>query len=117
MRAYSVQVWRVTAYLEPLCARMVPMVDMATGTLASLADPRENTRGLAPAGGTVEQAKGSTPSMAGRKLCRPNVLVGRGEDGQDETWALTPARWPLPRHCSARIFFIARAFSHVGPLL
>ena len=87
------------------------------GTLASPADPRENTRGLAPAGGTVEQAKGSTPSMAGQKLCRPNVLVGRGEDGQDETWALTPARWPLPRHYFARIVFIARAFSHVGPLL
>ena len=44
-------------------------------------------------------------------------MVGRGEDGQDETWALTPARWPLPRHYFARIVFIARAFSHVGSLL
>ena len=65
-------------------------------------------------------------SRAGKRLysadaraetLQTNVLVGRGEDGQDETWALTPARWPLPRHCFARIFFIARAFSHVGPLL
>ena len=92
-------------------------MDIELGTLASPADPRENTRGLAPAGGTVEQAKGSTPSMAGRKLCRPNVLVGRGEDGQDETWALTPARWPLPRHYFARLVFIACAFSYVGSLL
>ena len=46
-----------------------------------------------------------------------NVLVDRGEDGHDENWAPTPARWPLPRHCFARIVFIARAFSHVGPLL
>ena len=46
-----------------------------------------------------------------------NVLVDRGEDGQDENWAPTPARWPLPRHYFARIVFIARAFSHVGPLL
>ena len=47
MRAYSVRVWRVTACPEPLCARMGPIVDMETGTLASPADPRENTRGLA----------------------------------------------------------------------
>ena len=41
----------------------------------------------------------------------------RGEDGHDENWAPTPARWPLPRHCFARIVFIARAFSYVGSLL
>ena len=46
-----------------------------------------------------------------------NVLVDRGEDGQYENWAPTPARWPLPRHYFARIVFIARASSHVGPLL
>ena len=80
-------------------------MDIDLGTLASPADPRENTRGLAP-----------TVSAEAATL-QTNVLVGRGEDGQDETWALTPARWPLPRHCFARIFFIARAFSHVGPLL
>ena len=45
------------------------------------------------------------------------ILVDRGGDGQEENWVPTPARWPLPRHCSARTFFIARAFSHVGPLL
>ena len=46
-----------------------------------------------------------------------NVLVDRSGDGQDENWMRTPARWPLPRHCFARTFFIARAYSHVGPLL
>ena len=46
-----------------------------------------------------------------------NILVARGGDGQDENWVPTSARWPLPRHYSARIFFLARAFSHVGPLL
>ena len=75
------------------------------GTLASPADPRENTRGLAP---TV---------VAEAATLQTNVLVGRGEDGQDETWALTPARWPLPRHYFARLVFIARAFSYVGSLL
>ena len=46
-----------------------------------------------------------------------NVLVDRSDDGQDENWMRTPARWPLPRHCFARTFFTARAYSHVGPLL
>ena len=51
------------------------------------------------------------------RTLQTNILVDRGGDGQDENWMPTPARWPLPRHCSARSFFIARAFYHVGPLL
>ena len=46
-----------------------------------------------------------------------DVLANRGEDGHDENWEPTPARWPLPRHCFARLVFTARSFSYVGSLL